>query len=189
MPVNEVLHQLFIAEVDIRIHVLSLRFFLPHFLVLEEEVILDFHILHHHDVQIFQFPLRVSNRLIEFLYRLLEDVLHVHQAVIDFASNHHHPQFSVLRMSKIKRFHCFHLINSFLKQLGAPTTVDVPIHKSPRNPDHIGSEFRGQRYNKMLKPTWYVPGTRTRYELICETLFTLYNRLANRYLSILQFLR
>ena len=75
------------------------------------------------------------------------------------------------------------------KQLGAPTTVDVPIHKSPRNPDHIGSEFRGQRYNKMLKPTWYVPGTRTRYKLICETLFTLYNRLANRYLSILQFLR
>jgi hypothetical protein len=41
------------------------------------------------------------------------------------------------------------------KQLGAPTTVDVPIHKSPRNPDHIGSEFRGQMYGDSATLLWY----------------------------------
>ena len=67
----------------------------------------------------------------------------------------HTQNVSVMKIEKFK-------VLLYLKKSGMEDVYkrqDVPIHKSPRNSDHIGSEFRGQKYNKMLKPTWYVPGT------------------------------
>ena len=53
-------------------------------------------------------------------------------------------------------------------QVGAATIRQIPYPGSgtnfpdtekPRNSDHVGSEFRGQRYGKQPKQNWYVPGT------------------------------